>query len=252
MTGGQRRKELIEWISAGLEKDGKSKAGLAKALQRAPSVVSMILNGKRKIAADELPVIARYLGSPAPDVGDYVRTEPLVSSFDPDAPDMYVDPDSPKFSRDFPEGAVIELLSRAGLGDGETPEIVYRRDGDEFTTVDAIKDDYWRFPASFINQALTARPERIIVLECDGDSMEPTIHPGERVIVDTSHRQPTPDGLYAIRDALGAIIVKRLELTPTKPPKVRILSDNPRHGSYEIGPEDLAIVGKVKCGLRLL
>ena len=50
------------------------------------------------------------------------------------------------------------------------------------------------------------------MLDTNGDSMAPTILSGERVVVDTGHKTPTPDGLYAIRDTFGSIVVKRLQV----------------------------------------
>ena len=35
---------------------------------------------------------------------------------------------------------------------------------------------------------------------------------GDRVVVDTGHKTPTPDGLYAIRDTFDCIVVKRLQV----------------------------------------
>ena len=82
--------------------------------------------------------------------------------------------------------------------------------------------------------------------------MAPTIS-GERVIVDTVHKQPSPDGLYAIRDSFGAIVVKRLQVVRgAKPAKVKIISDNPNHSKDETPLNDLQVVGKVLCCLKLV
>lgn len=54
--------ELIAWIRAGLDRPGKSQAGLAKALQRSPSVVTAIMSGMRDVKAKEIATIARYFG----------------------------------------------------------------------------------------------------------------------------------------------------------------------------------------------
>ncbi len=90
------------------------------------------------------------------------------------------------------------------------------------------------------------------MLDTTGDSMAPTIHSGDRVIVDTGHKTPTPDGLYAIRDALGAIVVKRLQvMRSTKPQRVKIISDNPKHNNEEAALNDLEIVGKILACLKL-
>ena len=64
----------------------------------------------------------------------------------------------------------------------------------------------------FVREQLHTSAARLLVLETNGDSMVPTILSGERVIVDTNHKTPTPDGLYAIRDTFGCIVVKRLQV----------------------------------------
>jgi SOS-response transcriptional repressor LexA len=56
----------IQWILDGLEKPGKTRAGLAKALGRHPAVVTNFLSGKREIKAREIAIIARYLDVDAP------------------------------------------------------------------------------------------------------------------------------------------------------------------------------------------
>jgi phage repressor protein C with HTH and peptisase S24 domain len=72
------------------------------------------------------------------------------------------------------------------------------------------------------------------------------------VIVDTGHKTPTPDGLYAIRDTFQCIVVKRLQvLRSSRPTRVRVISDNPNHPSEEAPLGELEIVGKVLCCLKL-
>jgi hypothetical protein len=58
--------ELIRWVERGLDKPGKSRKGLATALGRFPSAVTLLLKGGRDIKAHELPVIAAYLEEPPP------------------------------------------------------------------------------------------------------------------------------------------------------------------------------------------
>jgi phage repressor protein C with HTH and peptisase S24 domain len=118
--------------------------------------------------------------------------------------------------------------------------------------VGPIKSEKWVFPATFVHEQLHSSPDRLVVLDTNGDSMVPTIASGERVIVDTGHKTPSPDGLYAIRDALGSIVVKRLQvMRSARPPHVKIISDNPNHPSEEAALRDVEIVGKVLCCLKL-
>ena len=106
-------------------------------------------------------------------------------------------------------GQVPELDTRAGLGGGGMPARELRKDGRH---ADPLKTEGWLFPASFVREQLHTLPGRLLVLDTTGDSMAPTIVSGERVIVDTGHNTPTPDGLYAIRDTFNCIVVKRLQV----------------------------------------
>jgi len=146
-------------------------------------------------------------------------------------------------------GQVPELDTRAGMGGGGIPAREVRKDGKH---ADPIKSEGWLFPAGFVREQLHATPARLLVLDTNGDSMAPTIASGERVIVDTGHKTPTPDGLYAIRDAFGSIVVKRLQiLRSSHPTRVKIISDNPTHPAEEVRLSELEVVGKALCCLKL-
>lgn len=61
----------LDWIREGLKQPGKSQAGLARAMGRAPPAVSNMLSKsgkKRRLLAEEIPVIAAYLGVQPPAV----------------------------------------------------------------------------------------------------------------------------------------------------------------------------------------
>ena len=146
-------------------------------------------------------------------------------------------------------GQVPELDTRAGLGGGGLPAREVRKEG---RYADPLKAEGWLFPASFVREQLHTSAARLLVLDTTGDSMAPTIMSGERVIVDTGHKTPTPDGLYAIRDTFQCIVVKRLQvLRSSRPTRVRVISDNPNHPSEEAPLGEVEIVGKVLCCLKL-
>src|SRR5580704_7111839 len=71
------------------------------------------------------------------------------------------------------------------------PKREVRKDGRHS---DPIKPGHWVFPASFVREQLHTSPERLLVIEANGDSMAPTVVSGDRVILDTGHKTPTPDG----------------------------------------------------------
>jgi transcriptional regulator with XRE-family HTH domain len=144
---------------------------------------------------------------------------------------------------------VSELDTRPSVSLGSPSAREARREG---RYKDPVKPEGWVFPLSFVREQLHATPARLLVLEVTGDSMTPTIASGDRVIIDTGHKTPTPDGLYAIRDTIGSIVVKRLQLLrSTRPTRVKIISDNANHPSEEAPLSELEIVGKAICCLKL-
>ena len=56
----------VEWIRDGLKRTRKTRSGLAKALGRSPSAVTDLLNGSRRLRAEEIAVVAEYLGVEPP------------------------------------------------------------------------------------------------------------------------------------------------------------------------------------------
>lgn len=106
--------------------------------------------------------------------------------------------------------AINEIDARAGMGGGGTTdghEVVH--DG---IFSDPIKNEQWRIPARFIRDEIRSTPSALVIIETQGDSMSPTLNAGDRVFIDTGHRIPSPDGVYALRDQWGFIVVKRLQV----------------------------------------
>src|SRR6185437_8857811 len=56
----------VEWIREGLKEKRKTRSGLAKALGRSPSAVTDLLNGSRRLRAEEIAIVAEYLGVDPP------------------------------------------------------------------------------------------------------------------------------------------------------------------------------------------
>jgi transcriptional regulator with XRE-family HTH domain len=144
---------------------------------------------------------------------------------------------------------VSELDTRPSVSLGSPSAREARREG---RYKDPVKPEGWVFPLNFVREQLHATPARLLVLEVTGDSMTPTVASGDRVIIDTGHKTPTPDGLYAIRDTIGSIVVKRLQLLrSSRPTRVKIISDNANHPTEEAPLSELEIVGKAICCLKL-
>lgn len=149
----------------------------------------------------------------------------------------------------FPDG-IPELESRAGMGGGSVVSVEVRAGN---VAVDPIKPDQWFFPHGFIRDELHATPRGLIIVETQGDSMIPTLAPGERVFVDTNHTRPSPDGIYALRDQFGGLIVKRVHALAKKG-LFSIISDNPAHPARHARGSDLddEIIGRVVGAIKRL
>lgn len=77
------RRMDMQWIVDGLEKPGKSKSGLAKAMGRSPSMVTALLKGERQLKAREIETIAKYLEVEAPtaapiETAEVIRTADII------------------------------------------------------------------------------------------------------------------------------------------------------------------------------
>ena len=86
---------------------------------------------------------------------------------------------------------------------------------------------------------------KLALIECDGDSMSPTLESEDLVLVDLRSRR-NPEGLCAIA-VDGELYVKRVQMGPEK--SVLIKSDNPNYDTMEFSREKAAqllnVIGKV-------
>ena len=75
--------------------------------------------------------------------------------------------------------------------------------------------------------------------------MIPEFNPGDRVMVNTADRMPSPPGVFVIWDGFG-LIIKRCEMVPhSKPPRAVLSSANSNYATYEAEISDLDIQGRV-------
>jgi DNA-binding XRE family transcriptional regulator len=141
--------------------------------------------------------------------------------------------------------AVPEIDVRAGMGPGGLAAWDYEPDGDgRPCEVDHVLG-MWELPPAYLRQELRINPGAGRIIEVQGDSMEPTLSPGDRVMVNTHDRTPSPPGVFALWDGLG-VVVKRVEFIPnTDPLRFVISSDNTKHERYERTAEELNIIGRV-------
>lgn len=133
--------------------------------------------------------------------------------------------------------SVAELDIRAHSGAGGMIEM---SEGDE----DAVVARY-AFPRAHFKATFGAEPDGINIFEIVGDSMLGTLMPGEKVFVNRNDRMPSPPGIFVVWDGLG-LVLKRVSFVPhSDPPRVKIISDNPRYEPYERNLDEAYIQGRV-------
>lgn len=142
-------------------------------------------------------------------------------------------------------GSIPEIDVYGGMGGGGfVSEAMVMVGGNRFAA-DGVKSE-WLLPPNFLEGDLRVRRAFAHIIEVRGDSMEPTLLTGDRVVIDTTHTRPSPDGIYAIEGPFGDVVVKRLKvIRGSDPLAVRVISDNPRNGDETIEIENLRVIGRV-------
>ena len=111
-------------------------------------------------------------------------------------------------------------------------------DGEHVLNHMAFRDDWLR-------HVLGLRPERLALIDVDGDSMAPMLTHGDMILVDTTDGKGVTEGIHVINLG-GRLLVKRLR--PLVDGSVEVASDNERYGSEVVPAEQLdqlKVVGRV-------
>ena len=175
------------------------------------------------LAEDDREALAQHLGC-SPDLLRHDRT--LTRRARP-----RLAPSSPHAA---PRGysAVPEIDVRASAGPGAW--------NNEFEEA----KETWLFADPLIRHEFRAKPEDLRMITVDGDSMEPLLSGGDRILIDVSRTVPVPPGIFVIWDGMG-LVAKRIEHVPhSEPPKVVLKSLNPEYDSYERLAEEIRVVGR--------
>lgn len=193
---------------------GKNQAYLQQFMER---------NVPAKLKEDVRSRLAEILDLPEEDLGAPARVPPSQSKSD-----------------EIPE---IDLV--AGLGAGGFVALEHTtKNGITFSK--EVVRDHWRLPEWMLSR-MGVKATHVAAFPAQGDSMSPTIGDGDVVFIDTRHRVPSPDGIYALADEFGGVVVKRLEVTSRPGAEtitVKIISDNPRHSEREFTLDEIHIVGR--------
>ena len=87
----------------------------------------------------------------------------------------------------------------------------------------------WYLPEAMLRHESGAEPANLRILRARGDSMEPAVHDGARLLVDVARKPPATGEVAVLWDGSG-LVVKRVEAVPNSdPPRLRLISANPAY-----------------------
>ena len=211
--------------------------------------------------ADRLRARARQLGMNAREVAEQARVN---RSFVYDI--MRGRSEHPNLEKLDKLAAVIKvdrswLLHGRGEIEGEEPvvegeedafvaipsvEVTASMGGGRITADEVENGEPYHFKSSWLTHRLRADPANLRIMHVEGDSMMPTLHDGDVVLVDLARALPTPPGIFVLFDGIG-LVAKRLEHIPNSdPPRVRVISDNTFYTPYERTADEIKIIGRVR------
>ena len=113
----------------------------------------------------------------------------------------------------------------------------------------AVEKARWHLPEGMIRHEGDAVPGNLRILRVRGNSMEPEMREGDRLMVDTAKRRPATGELFVLWDGNG-LVVKRVETLRGEPPRLKLLSANPDYEPYTCLADEVHIAGKVIWTLR--
>lgn len=101
------------------------------------------------------------------------------------------------------------------------------------------------FPPGYLAKLTSAKPKDLKIISVKGDSMLPTLADDDVVMLDTSKRDLSYDGLFVIKDGGDALLVKRISRASQRG-HVTIISDNRNiYPSVEKSLADIEVIGRV-------
>jgi phage repressor protein C with HTH and peptisase S24 domain len=191
---------------------GEDFAGLSRMLGRNPAYIQQFVRRgvPRRLKEEERRKLARYFAVPETMLGGPPE--------DPRAPDALV------------SIKLHPVLVSAGPG-----AIAGQEQG----------KPYFGFDERWLKGLTSAPASRLSIVRVEGDSMSPTLNPGDDILVDLDDcEERLRDGIYVLR-VDDALVVKRLALNP-RGRRLTIQSDNPAYPDWpDCGLDEISCIGRV-------
>lgn len=197
-------------------------AGLSRMIGRNPAYIQQYVKrgSPKRLAEADRALLARYFGVPESVLGGPPERETrIVAAADGGG------------RREVDLVAVPRLKLGASAGPGALG-------GEERAGAEMV------FPPAMLRELGAGRPAALAIIKVEGESMLPTLAPGDDILVDGDDAAARlREGVYVLRGG-DALIVKRLALGPNG--GLAILSDNPLNRDWTgVDPKTLDVVGRV-------
>lgn len=153
------------------------------------------------------------------------------------------------FFRRKDHDGVLDTLGRVGLGWSEfvqVPRYDIRASAGPGALVDGEHVlNHMAFRNDWLRHVLGLNPQRLALIDVDGDSMMPTLTHGDMILIDTTEGKGVTEGIHVI-NLSGRLLVKRLR--PLVDGSIEVISDNQRYATEMVSAmqfDQLKVVGRV-------
>lgn len=202
-------REILQRLCA---ERGEDFAGLSRMLGRNAAYIQQFVRRgiPRRLGEDERRKLARYFGIP----------ETLLG------------------------GPVPEVIVADGLISVKRHAVMVSA-GPGAIVTEELGKPYFAFDERWLKALTPSAPASLSIVRVEGDSMSPTLNPGDDILVDLEDSMARlRDGIYVLRID-DALVVKRLALNPIAK-RVTVQSDNPAYSDWpDCSPGEINCIGRV-------
>lgn len=202
-------REILQRLCA---ERGEDFAGLSRMLGRNAAYIQQFVRRgiPRRLGEDERRKLARYFGIP----------ETLLG------------------------GPVPEVIVADGLISVKRHAVMVSA-GPGAIVTEELGKPYFAFDERWLKALTPSAPASLSIVRVEGDSMSPTLNPGDDILVDLEDSTARlRDGIYVLRID-DALVVKRLALNPIAK-RVTVQSDNPAYSDWpDCSPGEINCIGRV-------
>jgi phage repressor protein C with HTH and peptisase S24 domain len=202
-------REILQRLCA---ERGEDFAGLSRMLGRNAAYIQQFVRRgiPKRLGEDERRKLARYFGIPETVLG----------------------------------GPVPETVVADGLVSVKRHPVTVSA-GPGAIVIEELGKPYFAFDERWLKALTPSAPSSLSIIRVDGDSMSPTLNPGDDILVDLEDSTTRlRDGIYVLRID-DALVVKRLALNPIAK-RVTVQSDNPAYSDWpDCSPGEINCIGRV-------